>query len=50
MFKGVIVKNEKVKALLAESSNGIITTKQVTDAGLHRGILLCRIICWKVLC
>lgn len=39
MFKGVIVKNEKVKALLAESSNGIITTKQVTDAGLHRGIL-----------
>lgn len=31
--------NEKVKALLDESSNGIITTKQVTDAGLHRGIL-----------
>lgn len=31
--------NEKVKALLAESSKGIITTTQVTDVGLHRGIL-----------
>lgn len=30
---------EKVKELLKESPNGIITTEQITSAGLHRGVL-----------
>ena len=31
--------NELIKTLLESSPNGIITTEQVTSAGLHRSIL-----------
>lgn len=31
--------NERIKTLLESSPNGIITTEQVTSAGLHRSIL-----------
>lgn len=31
--------NERIKTLLESSSNGTITTEQVTSAGLHRSIL-----------
>ena len=30
---------EKLEQLLNESENGIITTAQITEAGIHRGVL-----------
>ena len=30
---------EKIEALLESSADGTITTAQVTEAGLHRGVL-----------